>query len=874
MNRKMNHQKKRGRGRPKCKIKQKRDQNDLKLTNKLRIKYTGLYTQVWAAIYNDGNNSNNGQHRFERWSESWCDSVVVSDTTLMVVAGNVLYRLVYDICARPSTAGKWFSCTKKQFMFQIADICILISCVLTIVSHEKQNKISLPSMCAILKCTRQFSLWCSEICDHGTGDILQQGYCQSSMNFLRVMQDAFCFHTEHRLAIIENEVNKQRLRSDILTFSAYKKWREKKEVVVNIYGNRVEYACGVMKMTMSDKNSYQIGKEHTGPYTVLLQFCHLVTSAKDPASRGKIVRHIIGRLKTLIGHNNTIPILLLSLLNPSLTHDTSNRSTGCGPALWYVMRQKHGEDVMKSLRKKTKSSLCSSLNDGDNINTNKLVWSMFDSIINVRVVDHTPVTGMETTNLQISHPISDIYQDGLFYSYIRRVFKLKQMTVINDIDQARSIGLQIPEELDLQIRDNTNDIELLDSCYAELMTLVHEHEWTRFVFGRTISIGHGLIIHYANTPLDQVSIFKNLHVIYSDGPNITDEQYCNMKDPDKYGFSWVPQKKRRKIIKKQVDQTLHQKNIDGHMGIICSICEKPAINIVVGQECGHCCLICIWNKNVGGAVSVSLFDIECRYINTNRQNLADTEIIRKDKRVYVSVGQNHNRAAEQKMITPPAYMPISTHTCCDMLDNLPVCDSGVFPEKWVRAKTFNLSECGTTASVTDYTDMEFNISLKFPSHEQGVFGNVLCMASPLVDMPENPSVFNSMIAKTASEIMTTDNEYVRVRRVYPHTTADLVNMTPSLACCVHDVWMSGAWNEDIIEAGITLHTMGYVAAIMILLSTADNKNLLQNWKKDYLLSKNLVEGCIPTKRIQLPCLDTVSDNDNSDDLSWLVDLLK
>lgn len=585
---------KRGRGRPKSKIKALRDKEEWEQTMMISKKYNGMYADVWLSLF-EGQRSG-----FAEWCSNWCSNVVMSDgETLLKAAGNCVFDLVDGICVGNDA---WYTCTKRQFMFQIADICIILHATLSLVEENKNGTVDCMTVKCILCCPHQFLAWTSDLENKSHGDILSAGEC-SVLNFRRVMQDGVCFHAHHRLAPQRADKWKSDQIADLLCFSTYLPWSVDDAIHITMRESTCILVCGVLEMEVAVGN-VPLGHDKS---QYMIEQSHLVNGCLGAHSRGKVIRHLIGRMKTLIGHNNTIPVDLVKMLNPTLTQDMRRRDQGFGPFKWAEIRDAAGDHdmndrSMKTMKKLAKAELCKKINaEGDHASM-QLLWGMFGSSASI-IVHEDEETKTETINTCII----EVHQDKQYYGHMRKLFAMKCM--IFNSHWCYLLDDDPPEV------PACYDIQKLDVMYTNMLATFidrkHDGTWLArhgsfFTKKKKMQIGAGFLMCHGENAEDQSKIFKCLEMPVCGLNKMTDKRYCFMKDPDGFGFSWVPKCKRRRIEvhdKKTIGTSTSQPPTITAPCVLCK--NQVALPVVMNNSL--CCLRCMWDNHIG-PTSLSLCD--------------------------------------------------------------------------------------------------------------------------------------------------------------------------------------------------------------------------------------------------------------------------
>lgn len=559
----------RGRGRPKSKKREHDEASRTQFNSGVCSKLPGLYSELWLAI------ATKQRRGFEQWAAAWCSSVILPNSqNANDLWCNPLFRIVDGVCA--SNNKKWYRATERQFMFQVADVAIVMHCILSFVSQAQEGK-DISSITRRLSSPAQFIKWAANHTGECIGDVLSSGD-SSVLNFRRVMQDGVLFHARHCRGCKKLNKSHTQLDFDMRTFAQGRLWVEPHTINIHVQADgSVEYECGGVCAVLCDASSmWPAGVTNAK----LASLAHIVSSALNPMERGKIVKHIVGRLKTLIGHNNTIPAALLMLQNPTLTHDKQKRSRGCGPMLWSDMLRDNGDDHMKMQRKKKKASLCSSVNDSGG-SVASLVWGMFASPLNVRITSASGMEELEETNF----PIVELHQDAQFYDACAREHAIKSKTFECDRLALLSIGVDLSQcSMDCTVLE-------IDSSYHAMIQAAGTEMWVERcrLSDCCINLGSGIRMAYQKDIHRQMQLFRSLSLPHLHSTMLTSSRPCNMKDPDKFGYSWCPRKKRKRI----------SMPVDTTPASACSFCgKKPAMPVTCSSR-GQCCLVCLWAEDIG-----------------------------------------------------------------------------------------------------------------------------------------------------------------------------------------------------------------------------------------------------------------------------------
>jgi len=332
------------RGRPRSTEKQRREQAQHEKTEDIISQCPGIYTDMWKVI------KTGGRGGFEQFCEKWCKSQELFDgTTLYNLTGNCVFYIVEGVssCKKES----WYTCTRKQFMFQIADVCIVLHVILSLIKEVNCGAMDKQTLKQHVVSAEAFVLWAGNASNCDYGDILSAGD-HSVLNFRRILQDGVIFHCMQRMQPCRADKQKQDQLIDLHCFRRASKWQPKHPVSIFLRNDgsaEIKSNQGVW-YSLDAPSALQGDAESRA-----LQQTHLATCTVDAFSRGKVLRHIVGRMKTLVGHNNTIPSSLVWLLNPTLTKDNSKRKRGNGPVLWSKL-ERRSDKHMKEKKKTGKIS--------------------------------------------------------------------------------------------------------------------------------------------------------------------------------------------------------------------------------------------------------------------------------------------------------------------------------------------------------------------------------------------------------------------------------------------------------------------------------------------------------------------------------------
>lgn len=559
----------RGRGRPRSKKREDDEASRSRFNSATCTALPGVYSDLWWAI------SSGQRSGFEKYAMEWCSSVCVKNgVSVHELCGNPLYLLVDRICAAQNP--KWYRATERQFMFQAADVVIIMHVILSFAAQSRCGGMSLQYIKRILGSKTQFVKWAANNTDNTMGDVLAAGD-GAVINFRRVMQDGVLFHARHCHGCQKLNKTHEQLDCDLYTFSQTKQWLEKHEVNITVHGDNIHYECGGVCAALTGAcDMWPTGATDTN----LMSLAHVVSCALDPMARGKVVKHIVGRLKTLIGHNNTIPSPLLMLQNTTLTHDQRKRGVGCGPMLWCKLAKERGENEMKMQRKRSKSALCASLNTAGG-SVSDLVWGMFDANLVVNIIHGDNST---PTKHVIRHPIIELHQDAQFYDAHEQKHLMKTQMMQQDHTELVKAGAKLKP---LSCYDQS--VMQIDSSYFEMLHDAGDR-W-RFRCHVTKAIGNGISMLYSHDKHIQAAMFASLSLPYTHNTKLTSSRLCNMKDPDKFGYSWCPRKKRKRISEPKAAAIDQQP--------VCSLCKKMMQMPVACSDAGICCMLCLWQRDIG-----------------------------------------------------------------------------------------------------------------------------------------------------------------------------------------------------------------------------------------------------------------------------------
>ena len=527
------------RGRPRSKAKAIREKNSSAHTIAITKQYEGFYTSLWAAF-------REGKSGFATWCTNWSASQTTQKHGPLcnIIGEKSVYELISQLCA--SNSEKWFCVTRKQFMFQIADVCIILHSLNGLIQELNSDTLTCDQLRAIVCSSSQFVRWCGRQ-TRRHGDILACGD-ESDLNFRRIMQHGVCFHSHHRLDSYRSDKTKRQLQTDMRCFSDRFAWTSDLvlDVHVNAQNHSLRFECAPFHVTVRTETHL----EDCG--ALIDEHFHMALSMLDPVAKGKVVKHVIGRMKTLIGHNSTISPHVVMMLNPTLTQDKRKRAIGIGPAKWSALwRNDPTAAKMKAARKNNKAALCQRLNKSK-LGAPGLIWPMFAAWVTLRVHTTTPCmggggSGVRTQVRKVRTPICDIHQDSQFYCYMDDLLRLKTNVFEAHAAAFESCGLQF------ECAQTLYTLDIVESQYSGLLKAVLlaaesvQSSVTKWLSAQTIQLGFGMTLACSGDVHEMMHIYKYMHLPCISFSKITRPKPCSMKDPDKFGFSWVRTSARRRI---------------------------------------------------------------------------------------------------------------------------------------------------------------------------------------------------------------------------------------------------------------------------------------------------------------------------------------
>ena len=579
------------RGRPKSAEKALREAKQEEFTKDVVQRLHGLYTTMWRSIHEGG------RQGFKTWCEIWCTQQPLLDGTIMSKLGNCLYAITTGLHENAS----WYECTRKQFMYQIADVAIIMHALLSMVRDVTSDRMSVADMMCRVSCVRQFTQWASSLAGNSRhGDILSAGH-DDVLNFRRIMTDAAAFHAYHRLAPTRSDKGQQEQLMDLRCFSPSLPWLAPGHVDVDMrfideHKAVLRGASGVtvrVHLSPMDKTTF----DPTDPLVSFAPYAHMASGATDPYTRGKFVKHVVGRMKTLIGCNCTISPQLAQLMNPSLTGDNTERQHGWGPSTWALICARQGETKVKQAKKKAKAELCARISKMPSQQWH-LVWRMFRSPLHI-----TDASGRTMTTEQ---PITDIKCDQNYYDHLRDTYTLKRHVMSVDMQEITDAGGVVADEVQQRLPecDTKSDISQLEQTYEHMLNST-TGPWKSAFFGcdKRIHVDANVSYDRGEDIAGQVATFKSIQPLLTTAPLLNRKSKCSMKDPDRWGFSWAPHGPRKRSAEsvansKQPCKRTHHTRPAATQHLLCSTCGAQArYPVVCTGQVG--CLSCIWKTKIG-----------------------------------------------------------------------------------------------------------------------------------------------------------------------------------------------------------------------------------------------------------------------------------
>jgi len=562
----------------------------------------------------------------DSFTAAWCKNQRFADgRSVFDVSGNCLMRILEGLCANGEQ--NWYTCTRKQFMFQVADVCIIMHCILTLINEVNDGEIDAATFQQRLSTPQSFTHWVHALHKGDHGDILSAGD-SSVLNFRQVLQHGVVFHSMQRMKPGRADKNKAEQTADLHCFSMAEHWQTQWPIRVNIkadhsaeiYGDKgLKFTIIAPKLKTTDITAYA------------LALSYLASSTIDAHSRGKVVKHIVGRMKTLIGHNNTIPPVLACLLNPSLTKDHSTRKNGSGPTTWAKLATTD-EARMKQQKKKAKAKLCAATNKLTNTTGYHLMWRMFHADMRVELTVHGQ-NGFTVHN--IPHPVVQLHQDKQYYTQIERVYQLKEQIYRLHRDELQELGIATTDDDDVCLRHMKcrSDLSALHERYKTMLVgaskaMTPTQHATFFDTERSVEITTGIHMHRCNNAVWQAQAFKYIALPLHGEQSVTDTRPCSMKDPDAWGFSWAP-KCNRKRIKRTTGVT------DTADSLRCQSCGG-ALVMPMCVGCHIQCLPCVWKAHIG-LTHIDLFEAGARVELSKPQNVKSAREIWEDDSVIMPI---------------------------------------------------------------------------------------------------------------------------------------------------------------------------------------------------------------------------------------------
>ena len=568
------------RGRPKSAAKALREAKQEEFTKNVARQLHGSYTTMWQSLH-EGR-----RQGFEQWCKQWCEQQSLLDGTIMSKLGNCLYAITAELHENAS----WYECTRKQFMYQIADVAIIMHSLSSMVRDVESSRMSVVDMMSRVSCVRQFTQWASSLTGGNYGDILSAGH-GGVLDFRQIMADAAAFHAHHRLTPTRSDKGQEEQLMDLRCFSPSLPWVAPSHVEIHLTGEHkavLRGANGValrVQLSPMDKTTF----DPADPLKSFLPYAHLVSGAADPYTRGKFVKHIVGRMKTLIGCNCTISPLLVQLLNPSLTGDDKERQHGWGPSTWASICTRQGEAKVKQVKKQAKAELCARINSMPDQQWH-LVWSMFHSPLRVTCAGCTITT---------EQPIADIKGDQTYYGYLRDTYALKRHVMYADMQEIKSAGTNTDEaERRLSMCDAKCDITQLEETYEYMLRSMAGPAF--FGCANDIHVDANVSYDRCQDIAGQVATFKQIGPYTTTAPSLNRKSKCSMKDPDRWGFSWAPHGPRKRTAEVSLNREPPPKRSAQKQNthLRCTTCGAQArYPVVCAGRVG--CLSCVWKKKIG-----------------------------------------------------------------------------------------------------------------------------------------------------------------------------------------------------------------------------------------------------------------------------------